>query len=199
MLYPFSEAATRSCCDRFYHRYYADDRPRHCILGINPGRFGGGVTGIPFTDPIRLQEACGIDNDMNKRQELSSAFVYDMIREYGGPESFYGRFYITSVSPVGFVKDGKNMNYYDDRQLMTSIRPYAVQMMWKQLRMGMNRDVAFCFGDGKNHKFLAALNAEHGFFGRLVPLPHPRYIMQYQLRHKQDHIRRYLDAFRTIG
>ncbi len=35
----------------FYQKYYNDNNPRHLILGINPGRFGAGVTGIPFTDP----------------------------------------------------------------------------------------------------------------------------------------------------
>ena len=33
----------------FYRKYYADTRPRHLIMGINPGRFGAGQTGIPFT------------------------------------------------------------------------------------------------------------------------------------------------------
>src|SRR5688500_1007729 len=45
----------------FYKKYYDDPRPRHIILGINPGRFGGGVTGVPFTDPKRLKKECGID------------------------------------------------------------------------------------------------------------------------------------------
>jgi hypothetical protein len=34
---------------QFYHKFYNDNNPRHLILGINPGRFGAGVTGIPFT------------------------------------------------------------------------------------------------------------------------------------------------------
>jgi hypothetical protein len=34
----------------FYRKYYSDNRSKHLILGINPGRFGAGVTGIPFTD-----------------------------------------------------------------------------------------------------------------------------------------------------
>ncbi len=41
---------------------------RYLILGINPGRFGGGITGIPFTDPIRLQNICGIENDFQKNK-----------------------------------------------------------------------------------------------------------------------------------
>ena len=40
----------------FYKKYYGDDQPRHLILGINPGRHGAGLTGVPFTDPKRLKE-----------------------------------------------------------------------------------------------------------------------------------------------
>ncbi len=42
----------------FYKKYYDDHRMRRLILGINPGRFGAGVTGIPFTDTKRLTEKC---------------------------------------------------------------------------------------------------------------------------------------------
>jgi hypothetical protein len=36
----------------FYKKFYSDSRKRYLILGINPGRFGAGITGIPFTDKI---------------------------------------------------------------------------------------------------------------------------------------------------
>jgi hypothetical protein len=45
----------------FYKKYYNDDNKRHLILGINPGRFGGGLTGVPFTDPKRLKSECHIN------------------------------------------------------------------------------------------------------------------------------------------
>jgi hypothetical protein len=44
----------------FYRKYYSDNNQRHLILGINPGRFGAGVPGIPFTDTVRLKEKCGL-------------------------------------------------------------------------------------------------------------------------------------------
>ena len=98
-------AEVKKACTAFYNKFYCDNNQRHLLLGINPGRFGGGVTGIPFTDSIRLQNACGIENDFQKKQELSSAFIYEMIDAFGGPEKFYTRFYISAVSPLGFVKD----------------------------------------------------------------------------------------------
>ena len=60
----------------FYNKYYADDRKRFVLFGINPGRLGGGLTGVAFTDPIRLEDVCGIPNDLQRRAELSSTFIY---------------------------------------------------------------------------------------------------------------------------
>ncbi|MEO7311714.1 MAG: uracil-DNA glycosylase family protein [Chitinophagaceae bacterium] len=197
-LFPFADEATKQACRAFYGKYYSDNRPRYCIIGINPGRFGGGVTGIPFTDPIRLQQECGIGNTWQKKQELSSVFVYEVIKAFGGPKAFYSKFYITSVSPLGFTKDGKNLNYYDDKELIQTIRPFAVDCLQQQLNWGLHRTTAFCFGDGKNFKFLSQLNKEHGFFEQIIPLSHPRFIMQYKLKQKELYIEKYLEAFSTV-
>jgi hypothetical protein len=61
---------------RFYRKYYDDHNRRHLILGINPGRFGAGITGIPFTDPKRLVEKCKIPFDGPPAHEPSSVFIY---------------------------------------------------------------------------------------------------------------------------
>ena len=53
----------QAACKSFYKKFYSDHNQRYLLIGINPGRFGGGVTGIPFTDPIRLQNECGIENN----------------------------------------------------------------------------------------------------------------------------------------
>ena len=194
-LFPFSEQATKQACKAFYEKYYNDTHPRYCIIGINPGRFGGGVTGIPFTDPFRLQNECSITNNWQKKQELSSVFVYEVIKAFGGPHAFYNKFYITSVSPLGFTNSGKNLNYYDDKELIQTIKPFAVDCLNQQLSWGLHRTTAFCFGDGKNFKFLSQLNNEHGFFEQVIPLPHPRFIMQYKLKQKEMYIDKYLGAF----
>src|ERR1700748_3494288 len=82
---PYLDAATWETASRFYHKFYSDNQPRVYIFGINPGRHGAGVTGVPFTDPIRLAEKCGIANGFQKRGELSSEFVYAVIDAFGGP------------------------------------------------------------------------------------------------------------------
>ncbi|TDW99616.1 uracil-DNA glycosylase family protein [Dinghuibacter silviterrae] len=197
VLYPFSDPEVWTVCEAFYKKFYAGG-PRTLMIGINPGRFGAGTTGIPFTDPIRLKDPCGIDNPWPARQELSSVFMYEMIHACGGPEAFYGKVYITSVSPLGFTLDGKNLNYYDDTHLLKTIEPFAVDCLRKQLSWGMNTAVALCLGGGQNFKYLEKLNSRHHFFEKIVPLPHPRYIMQYRLKHKEAHIREYLDAFSAL-
>ena len=194
-MHPFKDAETRRICELFYNKFYNDHHPRFCIIGINPGRFGGGVTGIPFTDPIRLKKGCDIENDWLPRQELSSVFVYDLINAYGGPEQFYSKFYFTSLSPLGFTKQGKNLNYYDDKELTESIKPFAAACFKKQLSWGFHTSVAFCLGEGTNYKFIQKFNKEHGFFKKIIPLSHPRFIMQYKLKTKDIFIDKYLEAF----
>ena len=195
VMHPFKDAETQRICKQFYHKFYNDTHPRYCIIGINPGRFGGGVTGIPFTDPIRLKQECGIENNWLPRQELSSLFIYDMIKAYGGAKKFYAKFYFTSISPLGFTKHGKNLNYYDDKELTESIKPFAAACLSEQLSWGFNTNVALCLGEGTNYKFIEKFNKEHGFFKKIIPLSHPRFIMQYKLKTKELYIDKYLEAF----
>ena len=92
---PFAEYPyTLSIAAKFFQKYFDDDRPRHIILGINPGRLGAGLTGIPFTDPKRLKDECAIEYPGKPTHEPSSVFIYDMIRAYGGVAEFYRDFYI---------------------------------------------------------------------------------------------------------
>ncbi len=169
--------------------------PATALLVLIPAGLGGGVTGIPFTDPIRLQKECGIENSWSPKQELSSIFVYDMINTFGGTEAFYHKFYFTAVSPLGFTRGGKNLNYFDDKILAERIVPFAVECFRMQLAWGLNASVAFCLGEGTNYKFLSKLNATYKLFDKIVPLSHPRFIMQYKLKTKNDYINKYLQEF----
>jgi len=189
---PFTDAETARIVSIFYNKYYSDDNPRYCIIGINPGRFGGGITGIPFTDPIRLQKECGIENNWARKQELSSVFIYDLINAYGGSDAFYNKFYFTAISPLGFTKASKNLNYYDDKVLAKTIIPFSVDCFRKQIDWGLHTSVAFCLGEGTNYKFLSKLNSEYKLFEKIVPFSHPRFIMQYKLKTKDIYINRYV-------
>jgi Domain of unknown function (DUF4918) len=188
----------------FYRKYYDDSHPRHIILGINPGRFGGGITGVPFTDPKRLKTECGIAYPGKEAHEPSSVFVYEVVNAYGGPEAFYRDFYITSLCPLGFTAPGPNgrevnYNYYDSPELTRAVYDFIVDSLRQQIALGVATDIGFCFGTGKNEKFLRQLNDRHRFFDQIIALPHPRFVMQYQARNKPAYIDQYLAAFRQIG
>lgn len=202
---PFREhEQTMGISEKFYHKYYNDNSPRHIILGINPGRFGGGLTGIPFTDPKRLKSECDIDYDGKAAHEPSSVFVYEMIHAYGGVEEFYKKFYINSLCPLGFTTmddkgKEKNYNYYDSKELANAVSGYIIENIKKQISLGVITDICFCFGTGKNETFLRKLNEEHGFFKKIIALEHPRFIMQYKTAIKQFYIDKYVSAFREAG
>jgi hypothetical protein len=150
------------------------------------------MTGVSFTDPIKLETICGIPNTFAKKAELSADFIYTMISAYGGPDKFYKNFFISAVSPLGFTKDGKNINYYDDAKLQTAIVPFVISSINQLIKIGANQNVCYCIGEGKNHQFLTKLNEEHKWFREIVPLAHPRFIMQYKRKHIDAYVKDYL-------
>ena len=188
----------------FYQKYYNDSFPRHLIMGINPGRFGAGVTGIPFTDTKHLKNECGLEYFGKETHEPSSVFVYEVIEAYGGVKKFYQDFYINSVSPLGFtISDQKgkekNYNYYDSKELTYAVYPFMVESIKRQLAFGFKTDICFCFGTGQNEKFLRLLNDTYGFFQTIIALEHPRFIMQYKSKLKLFYIDKYINAFNLIN
>jgi hypothetical protein len=203
VLNPFSgDSGSFEASSRFYRKFYSDNHRRKLILGINPGRHGAGVTGIPFTDTKRLKEKCGIEITGLATHEVSSVFVYDFIEAYGGTEEFYRDYYISAVCPLGFVKTGNdgrevNLNYYDVPELTEICRDFITESLEHQLTFGIDREICFCFGSNKNFRYLTGLNREKHYFGRIVPLEHPRFIMQYRSKHKELYIVKYLDALKT--
>lgn len=195
---PYENQAVKDIVTAFFTRFFDDQQDRVLVLGINPGRFGAGITGITFTDPIRLEEDCQIPNGFEKRSELSSRFIYEVISSYGGCQAFYQRFFLSAVSPFGFVRDGKNLNYYDERDLENAMGDFIESSLRDHLNLGIRRDKAICLGEGKNMKYLEKLNRESKLFGEIIPLPHPRWVMQYRYKRKETFIGRYLEVLRHI-
>lgn len=211
LLNPFKDnPAIMPVAGQFYKKYYNDNKPRRMILGINPGRHGAGITGIPFTDTKRLAEFCGINITGFSSHEPSSVFVYDVINSFSpgiapiaGVRRFYKRFYINSICPLGFTAAGKsgrqvNYNYYDSPELFKAVYGFIVSSIKRQLSFGIKRDVCFCMGNNANYKHLMLINEREKFFGKIVPLEHPRFIVQYRLKKKQMYIDKYLKALKEI-
>ena len=199
VIYPFGNDETRRVMTAFYEKYYNDSNERIMLFGINPGRFGAGVTGVPFTCPIRLENECGIPNAFAKKFELSSEFVYLFINAFGGIEEFCKRFFITSISPLGFLKNGINYNYYDDKELQKSVTPFILESIEKQLQIGGSRKAAISIGMGKNAKFFNAINKEHQIFEEIIPLPHPRWVMQYRRKTMEKYVEEYRSTLERLA
>ncbi len=196
ILNPFKDPFTSYLSQRFYNKYYKDHKTRTMILGINPGRFGSGLTGVPFTDSINLEKYCGIENKLPKKQEISSEFIYEMIHAFGGCDKFYQKFYFSSISPLGFIKDGKNLNYYDVKGLSDKLMNFILSNLNEQLSWGINREFVYCLGEGKNFAFLKELNTKHKFFNNVIPLSHPRFIMQYKRKRVKEYVHEYVTKLR---
>ena len=122
----------------------------------------------------------------------------DFINEMGGPDFFYSKFVISSVCPLGFLKDDKNYNYYDDPQLLKKVTPFIIDSIQKQLDILCDRRVAFSLGKGQNYKYFEKMNLEYGWFNEILPLPHPRWVMQYQRRNYEYHLRKVTESLLQV-
>lgn len=198
VLMPFKEPAVQTCVQQFFRKFYADRKPRKIMLGINPGRLGGGITGINFTGPRQLT-ACGIRHPFGNSSELSAEFIYQVIDAYGGPQVFYANNYIGAVSPLGYTKNGKNLNYYDEPTLQSALLGFINDRLTDVLDMGMDTKACICIGGEKNYRFLSRLNEQRHkegllYFNQITPVPHPRFILQYRRRQLAHYISLYLDA-----
>lgn len=196
MMNPYVDKYTLKVTTAFYNKYYNDTAARIYLFGINPGRLGGGITGISFTDPIRLQQYCGIEHTFPLKQELSSDFIYRMILSYGGTDLFFSRFFLTAICPLGFTYQGKNLNYYDTPALTSLSEPFIRATLLKQIKAGCKKDIAFCIGEGVNLKYFTRLNDELKLFKQIISLPHPRWVMQYKRPELEKYIHIYIDALR---
>lgn len=191
---PYKEKSVRECFRGFLDAFFDDTKKRVLILGINPSRFGAGITGVAFTDPVALAKFCGIPNAMGDTRELSSTFVYQVVERWGGPERFYGDFFLTATCPLGFTKNGVNYNFYDDPALQKAVTPFIVRSLRAQIAFGGRADVVVVLGTGKLKKYVEDLNAEHGFFKRIIALEHPRFIMQYKRKKVPVYVKKYVDT-----
>ena len=189
---PFRSEEVLQINKLFYTRFYNDSHPRTLIMGINPGRFGAGVTGISFTDPVKLDRELGIENNLQKKPELSADFIYAVIRAFGGPEKFFSRYLLSALSPLGFTLNGLNANFYDTSELRAAIRDFILQSVKKQQNITQSNDRCIILGSGKNMDFFGPLNEEYKLFENVQVLKHPRWIMQYRRKSVDEYVQEYI-------
>jgi hypothetical protein len=190
---PYKNNDVKEIVKNLYTKFYNDQNERLYIIGINPGRFGGGLTGIAFTDPVALRENCGIENKFGDRKELSSKFIYSATEKFDGTKKFFSKVFLTALYPFAIIKNGKNYNYYDEKTLSDLLREKIVGNIKAQINFGARRDLAILLGK-KNADYFLPINKEHKFFKKIITLEHPRYIMQYKLKQIDSYIHKYYEA-----
>lgn len=190
---------TKKISKQFYTKYFNDVNKRIMILGSSPARRGTAITGIPFEDAQHLFKETGIEIDNFHINNASSNFLYDVIERFGGAQKFYSKFYLNFVCPLGISKTNEkgndvNSNYYDNKELQHSLDQFILNSLKKQLGFNIDTTVCFCIGSGENFKYLDELNKKHKFFDKIIPLEHPRFIMQYNSKDKEIYLQKYLQA-----
>jgi hypothetical protein len=127
-----------------------------------------------------------------------------MIERFGSVDEFYSKFFISAVCPLGFTvlnsrNKEVNYNYYDNPELTSLVYDFVLDTLKQQLSLGINTEVCFCLGTGKNEVFLRKLNNKHGFFRSVIALEHPRFIMQYKSKQKDYFIEKYIETLKTCS
>jgi hypothetical protein len=202
VLNPYTNPATMSCVEQFCATYYHDNIERVGCFGINPGRFGGGLTGLAFTDPVTLRDVCGIENTLGFKREVSAEFVWRVVEAFGGAEAFFAGVFLTAMCPLGLVRNpGEhevNYNFYDDKATMQALIPFIERTLHQQIALGLRQDVAVCFGTGKLQASLTKLNNKLRCFDRIIAVEHPRFIMQYRRGEIGSYVQKYVATLRDV-
>ncbi len=96
---------------------------------------------------------------------------------------------------MGFVKDGRNFNFYDHPALLRDIKPFLIRSIEAQLGFGARLGAAIVLGTGRIKQVFEDLNRECDFFKAVHAVEHPRFIMQYRRRRLGDYLRKYSEVF----
>ena len=134
ILYEFLE--NKNNIIEFHKRYVQPNSPKIVICGINPGRNGAGLTGIPFIDFESLSKM--LSNIGNKESEQSAKFFYSVIQKFE-IENFYQKFHVTNISWYGFsqIDKQKNVNYDN---ISTEIAIFLIEKFVEEMEF-INPDV----------------------------------------------------------
>jgi uracil-DNA glycosylase len=166
----------------FWQTYYGDSVSRVVICGINPGRHGAGKTGIPFVDFQSLaQLITGVDRQDSER---SAKFFFQVVRQFG-VEDFFNSFYVTNVSSVGFMRDGKNLNHNELPESALTV----VERNFMQEMAIIQPTHVISLGEVVQNSVRTLLPASVDCSMRL---PHPAWVTSYRGKEMHEWTNRYL-------
>ena len=109
-----------------YIERYGSTRKQVVLLGMNPGPFGMGQTGVPFGEVARVRDFLGIEAPVLRpavehparpvlgfactRSEVSGSRVWGLVAgRWGTAQAFFADFYVANYCPLLFMEaSGKN-------------------------------------------------------------------------------------------
>ena len=82
---------------------------------------------------------------------------------------------------------------------LTQTTQAQLEVLKKQVEFNIDRSVCYCIGSRENYEFLKLINEKFNFFDKIIPLEHPRFIMQYNSKNKDYYLKKYLTALTENG
>lgn len=73
---------------------------------------------------------------------------------------------------------------------------YIIESIKEIININIDTSICYCIGSGKNYHFLQKINKEYNFFDKIIPLEHPRFIMQYNSANKDFYLKKYLSILK---
>jgi hypothetical protein len=128
---------------------------------------------------------------------MSAEFISRVIEAYGGPGAFYSDVFMTALSPLGFIRNGVNINFYDDAELEMMMSPQIITWMKRTFDAGVRRDTTILLGSGKLRTFMERNVREHVGVRDVIYLDHPRFIMQYRRSQVSQYVSLYVETIRA--
>lgn len=113
----------------YYKKYYSKPGHRIVFCGINPGKYGAGITGVPFIDFHGISRL--LPGHDREEKERTAQFMLSIIEEYGAGE-FQDAVYLTNLSWYGFQRDGRNLNYYI---LPRNVRHHFIESFVEEMKI----------------------------------------------------------------
>ena len=173
----------------FHKKYVEPNSPKIVICGINPGRNGAGLTGIPFIDFASLSQMlpCIKKNDW----EQSANFFFSIIQEFG-IETFYRNFHVTNISWFGFsrIDKSKNVNYYE---IPTEIQKYLINKFVEEMAF-INPDYIIPLAEHVSWE-LDSLKKQDKIKAKIgTRLNHPAWVMAHRRKDLNTWRKKYVDT-----
>lgn len=113
----------------YYKKFYSKQGRRIVFCGINPGKYGAGKTGVPFIDFHGISRMLPGHDRQDK--ERTAQYMLSIIEEYE-PGEFQDAVYLTNLSWYGFLRNGKNFNYYI---LPRSVRHHFIASFVEEMKI----------------------------------------------------------------